>query len=191
MTLSTQENTKFPQQLKSGFKRVINWNKYLSKPELLAQNPNLNHLIEPNFQRINRLFVLAFENDDHRSSTRRYNLPTVEIKDYNIMINGENFFDQPIKNNKVTYENIRKIASGQGDDYTTGCLLDYSYFVDTYKMTAVDLSKQQALDADPRAIQQINFTASLDRAGNTRVSFIFEEAKETILDFSQGTVKVL
>ena len=191
VTLSTQENAKLLQQLKSGFKRVINWNKYLSKPELLAQNPNLNHLVEPSFQGVNRLFVLAFENEDHRSSTRRYNLPTVEVKDYNIMINGENFFDQPIKNNKVTYENIRKIATGQGGDYTTGCFLDYSYLADTYKMIAVDLSKQQSLDADPRAIQQISFTANLDRAGNTRVYFILEEAKETILDFSQGTVKVL
>ena len=81
-----------------------------------------------------------------------------------------------------------KLQAGQGDDYTTGCLLDYSYFIDTYNMIAVDLSKQQALDADPRAIQQINFTANLDRA---RVYFILEEAKETILDFSQGTVKVL
>ena len=191
VTLSTQENAKLLRQLKSGFKRVINWNKYLSKPELLAQNPNLNHLVETSFQGVNRLFVLAFENDDRRNSTRYYNLPTAEIKDYNIMINGENFFDQPIKNNKVTYENIRKIATGQGDDYTTGCLLDYPYFTDTYKMIAVDLSKQQALDADPRAIQQINFTANIDRAGNTRVYFILEEAKETILDFSQGTVKVL
>ena len=193
VTLSTQENTKFLQQLKSGFKRVINWNKYLSKPELLAQNPNLNHLVEPSFQGINRLFVLAFENDDDRISDEKYYLPTVEIKDYNIVINVENFFDQPIKNNKVTYESIRKIATGQGDDYTTGCLLDYPYFADTYKMIAVDLdlSKQQALDADPRAIQQIDFTANLDRAGNTRVYFILEEAKETILDFSQGTVKVM
>ena len=191
VTLSTQENTKFFQQLKSGFKRVINWNKYLSKPELLAQNPNLNHLVEPSFQGVNRLFVLAFENDDDRTTDDQYYLPTVEIKDYNIMINGENVFDQPIKNYKVTYENIRKIATGQGDDYTTGCLLDYPYFADTYKMIAVDLSKQQALDADPRAIQQINFTANLDRAGNTRVYFILEEAKETILDFSHGTVKVL
>ena len=107
------------------------------------------------------------------------------------MINGENFFDQPIKNNKVTYDNIRKIATGQGDDNTTGCLLDYRYFLDTYKMIAVDLSKEQALDADPRPIQQINFTVNLDRAGNTRVYFILEEAKETVLDFSQGTVKVL
>ena len=131
VTLSTQENTKLLQQLKSGFKRVINWNKYLSKPELLAQNPNLNHLVEPSFQRVNRLFVLAFENDAQRMSHSSYYFPNVETKDYNIMINGENVFDQPIKNNKVTYENIRKIATDQGDDYTTGCLLDYSYFVDT------------------------------------------------------------
>ena len=118
----------------------------------------------------------------------------LKLKDYNIMINKENFFDQPIKNNKVTYEN-RKIATCQGDDYTTVCLLDYSYFMDTYKMIAVDLSKQQVLDADPRAIQQINFTANLGKIqeiqGNTRIYFILEEANETILDFSQGTVKVL
>ena len=115
----------------------------------------------------------------------------VEIKNYNIMINGELFFDQLIKNNKVAYENNRKIAVAQGDDYITGCLLDYPYFKDSYKMITADLSKQQALDAHPRAIQQINFTASLDRAGNTRIYFILEEAKETILNFSQGTVKVL
>ena len=83
---------------------------------------------------------------------------------------------------------LKKLLQVKGDDYTIGCLLDYSYFADAYKMIAVDLSKQQALDADPRAIQQINFTANLDRAGNTRVYFILEEAKETMLDFSQGTV---
>ena len=105
------------------------------------------------------------------------------------MINGGNLFHQPIKNNKVTYENIRKTAAGQGDDYTTGCFLDYQYFGDTYKMIAIDLSKQQALYAGPRAIQQINFTANLDRAGNTRIYFILEEAKGTILDFSQGVAK--
>ena len=87
------------------------------------------------------------------------------------------FFNQPIKNNKVTYEDIRKIATSQGDDYTTGCLLDYPYFKDSNKMIALDLSKQQALDADPRAIQQINFTANLDRAGNTRIYFFLEESK--------------
>ena len=191
VTLSIQENTKLLQQLKSGFKRVINWNKYLSKPELIRRNLNVNHLVEPSFQGINRLFVLAFEGDVQRIVHTGYYLPNVEIKDYNVMINGENIFDQPIKNKKTTYENIRKFATGQGDDYTTGCLLDYSYFADTYKMIVVDLSTQQALDANPRAIQQINFTANLDRAGNTKVYFIFEEAKENILDFSQGTVKVL
>ena len=91
VTLSTQENTKFLQQLKSDFKRVINWNKYLSKPELLAQNPNLNHLVEPSFQGVNRLFVLAFENDDDRTSNDKYYLPTVEIKDYNIVIKVKTF----------------------------------------------------------------------------------------------------
>ena len=86
---------------------------------------------------------------------------------------------------------MTNIATGQGDDYTTRCLLDYPYFIENYKMVAIDLSKQQALDADPRAIQEINFTANVNRAGNTTMFFITEEAKETILDFSQGTVKVL
>ena len=93
-----------------------------------------------------------------------------------------------------TYKNIRKIATGKGDDYTTGCLLDYPYIKDHYKVTATDLSKQEALDADPRAILQINFATNLDRDvtyTNTTVFFIIEEAKETVLDFSQGTVKVL
>ena len=90
-----------------------------------------------------------------------------------------------------TYENIRKIATGKGDDCTTGCLLDYPHFNNNYKMIAIDLSRQHELDADPRAIQRINFTANLDRAGNASIFFIVEEAKETVLDFSQGTVKVL
>ena len=107
------------------------------------------------------------------------------------MINGENFFGQPIKDNKVTYENIRKFATGKGDNYATGCLLHYPYFRDNYKMIAVDLSRQKALDADPRAIQQINFTANLDSAGDTRIYFILKESKETKLNFAQGTVKVL
>ena len=187
VTLSPKENAKLLQQLKSGFKSVINWNKYLSKPELLRRNPNLNYLIEPNFQGVN----IAFENDTQTTSHSGYYLPNVDLKSYNIVINGENFFDQPIKNKKITYVNIRKIDTGYGDDYTTGCLLDYPYFIETYKIIAVDLSKQKALDFDPKAIQQINFTGNLDRAGNTRVYFILEEAKKTVLDFSQGLVKIL
>ena len=138
-----------------------------------------------------QIFVLAFENDTERISKKRYYLTNVEIKHYNVMIYGKNFFDQPVKNDKVTYENIRTIATGQGDDYTTGCLLDYIYFKNYCKMIAVDLTKQQVLDADPKAIQQINSSANLDRANNTKFYFTLEEAKETVFEFSQGTVKVL
>ena len=111
-----------------------------------------------------------------------YSLPKVETKDYNVVIDGREFFDQPLNNMNKTNENIRKIATGKGDDYTTGCLLDYSYFKENYKMIAIDLSKQQVLDADPRKIQQINFTANLDRE-NTTIFFIIEQEKETILNF--------
>ena len=107
------------------------------------------------------------------------------------MINGKFFFDQPVKNNKVTYKNIRKTATGQRDDYTTTCLLDYAHLKDNYKMIAVDLSKKKTLDAAPNAIHQINFTSNLERAGNSRFYFIMEEAKETVLDFSQGTVQIV
>ena len=185
VTLSTQDNAKLLPQLKSDFKRTISWNKYLSKPELLPQNPNLNHLVEPNFQGVNRLFVLAFEDYAQRTGNKRYYISNVEIKDYNVLIiDGKNFIAHPVKINKVTYENIRKIITSQGHDYTTGCLLEYIYFKNYYKMIAVDFSKQ-ALDANPKAIQQINFTANLDRAGNTRIYFILKEVEETVLDFSK------
>ena len=107
------------------------------------------------------------------------------------MIDGRNFFDQPINSMSKTYQNIRKIATGKEDDFTTGCLLDYPYFIENYKMIATDLSRQYKLDADPRAIQQISFTANLDKAGNATIFFIIEEAKETTFEFSQGTIKVL
>ena len=111
----------------------------------------------------------------------------------------KNFFDQPVKNNLRTYDNVRKTATGPGDDYTTGCLLDYNYFNKYYKMIATDLSKQQTLDADPKAIQPFNFTGNLIRQNaqrqnindNTIMFFIIEESKETILGFLQGHVKVL
>ena len=107
------------------------------------------------------------------------------------MIDGKNFFDQLIKNYRRTYGNIRKIVTGRGHHYTTACLLHYVYFKSYYNMIAIYLSKQQALDADPKSIQQINFTGNLDSAGNTTIFLINEEASGTILDFSEGTVKVL
>ena len=117
VTLSTQENTKLLKQLESGFKRTINWNKYLPKTTNQAQNRYLDFQIDPSFKGVNRLFVLSFKDDGGRESHKQYYLPTAEIKDYNVMINRRKFFDQPIKNDLKTYDNIRKIATGQGDDY--------------------------------------------------------------------------
>ena len=120
-----------------------------------------------------KFFVLSFEDNTVRAAHTEYFLLKVEIKDYNVMINGKNFFDQPVKNDLRTY-NIRKIATGQEDDYTTGCLIDYPYFK-KHNMITIDLSKQQTLDADPKAIQQINVTGYQDRAAT--MFFITEEAK--------------
>ena len=123
----------------------------------------------------------------------QYLLLTVEIKNYNVMIDGQSVFDQPVDNNIRSHNNIRKITSNniaQGDDYT-GCSLDYTYSKKYYKMIAIHLSKQQALSANSKAIQQINFTGYLDEDANTVMFFIIEEAKEAILEFSHGNVRVL
>ena len=125
VSLSTEDNAKLLQLLKSSFKRTINWNKYESSVRRFAQNRYLNYLINPNFQGVNRLFLLSFENENDRTSHSTYYLPKVEIKDYNVMIDGRNFFDQWIDSLAKTYEHIRKIAMVQGD----------------YKVIAIDLSK--------------------------------------------------
>ena len=124
-------------------------------------------LIDPSFQGVDRLFVLSFENGTDREVHTKYFIWNVEIKDYNVIIDGRNFYNQLIKNNLKAYNNIRKIATGQGYDYTTGCLLDYAYFKEHFKLIAIDSSKQQKLDADPKAMQQINFTGNLERNAAT------------------------
>ena len=172
------------------FKRTITWNKYQSKLSTKRQNQYSYFLIDPSFQGIKRVYVFSFENKNDRTANTGYYLPEIEIKNYNVKIDGKNVFDQPISNGIKTYENTRKIGTGQGYDYTIGWLLHYSYFKDNYKIIAINSSKQQALDTDPRAIQQINFTGNLDRAGNTTMFFIIEEPRQTVLDFSQETVKV-
>ena len=100
------------------------------------------------------------------------------------MIHGRNFINQLVKNNLRAYDNIQKIAAGQGGDYTTVCLLDYLYFKNYNKLIAIDLSKQHELDADPKTTQQINFTGNIYQSRNTTMFFIIEEEKETTLDFS-------
>ena len=146
------------------------------------------------------LFVFAYfiaENGNDEAGIKnniKYFLPRGEIKNYNVLIDGRNFYDQPINDIIKQYDEVRKVSTGYGDDYTTGCLLDYAYFKDNYRLIAVDLSKQKALDADSRAIQQIIFTGKIKATeDNTRVIiyYILEQSKQTILEFSKGTTKVL
>ena len=125
LLLLTQENIKALKKLESDFKRTINWNKYLAKTANQAQDRYSDFLIYPSFQGVNRLFVLSSKEDNGRESHKQYSLPTEGIKDYNAMIDGRNVFDQPIKNDLKIYDNIRKIETGQGDDFTTGYVLDY------------------------------------------------------------------
>ena len=158
VTLSIPDNTKLLQQLKSGFKRTTNWNKYQSKVTVQKRNRHWNYFIDPSFQRVDILFVFSFENNGGRASSKSYYLPQVEIKDYNVMTDERNLLIQLVKNNlRTIYDNIWKIETRQGDDYTTGCLLDYLYFKTYYKLIAIDLNKQQELDAELKAIKYINF----------------------------------
>ena len=122
-------------------------------------------------------------------SYRRYFLPRIKITNCNIEIDGRNFSDHPINDSIKQYDEVRKISTGKGDDYTTGCLLDFAYFEKNYRIIAVDLSKQKALDADSRAIQQIIFTGKT--SADVVIYYILEKSKETILEFSKGTTNVL
>ena len=138
------------------------------------------------------MFVVAFNNandDNNRDSRTKYFLPRVDITKHNVLIDGRNFYDQTISDEIKKYDEIRKITTGQGDDYTTGCLLDYQYYKDHYQLIAVDLSKQKELDADPRAIQQIEFYGMLNT--NSQVCTVFEKSKETVLEFYKGTAKAM
>ena len=154
---------------------------------------------DSSYQGAKRLFFLAYDNTagDNQASVnsfKKYFLPRVKIENYNTKINGRNFYDQSINDSIKQSDELRKISTGEGDDYTTGCLVDFAYFEKNYILIAVDLSKQKALDADPRAIQKIIFTGKIiAEAENTRVTiyYILEKSKETMLEFSKGTANVL
>ena len=184
-------------QLNEGFKISVYWNQYKSKivkQEADANNPK-RFPLDASFQEVNRLFVLAFDSTNNgdnkveRDSHRKYFFSCVDITNCNVLIDGRNFYDQPINDQINKYDEIRKIATGKGDDYTAGCLLDYQYFKDHYQLISVDLSKQRELDADPRATQQIEFYGMLNT--NSPVCVVLEKSKETILKFYKGTAKVL
>ena len=151
--------------------------------------------LDASFQGVRKLFVLAFNNTDggvnkiERNHHRKYFLLRVDMTNYNVLTDGTNFYDQPINDTINKYDETRKIAIGQGDDYTTRCLLHFQYFKNHYNLIAIDLSKQKELDADSRAIQQIESHVMLKT--NSQVCTVLEKSKETTLQFSKATAKVL
>ena len=194
VTLSIKDNAKLIDLLNEGFKRSVYWNKYKVIPnKTYNQNNYIRELLDAILQGVKRLFVLAYDNTGDNPVTadshKRYFLPRKKINNYNIEIDGRNFYDQPINDSVKQYDGIRKILTGQGDEYTTGCLLDFAYLKKNYRLIAADLSKQKALDADPRVIQQIIFTGTASE--NIVVYYILEQSRETILQFSKGTTNVL
>ena len=175
VTLSTKDSVNLTKQLSEGFKRSVYWNNYQTKPAIVIEKgTNIYKLLNASFQGVRRLFVLAYvvaagaANDEAGiKDNKKYFLPRGEIKNYNVLIDGRHFYDQPIHDLIKQYDEVRKVSAGHGDDYTTGSLLDYVYFKDNYRLIAVDLSKQK--DADPTAIQQIVFQRVAGGDDNTKI----------------------
>ena len=197
VTLSKEDNKDFIEQQNKGFQRSIYWNEYNTK-ELNATVGNNNPAnsvryinLDLSFQGVNRLFVMAYNStkgQPTRNGQQKYYLPRTDLEKYNVIIDGRNFYDNPIESDIEKYRELKKVMIGKGEDYTTGSLLDFNYFDKHYKLVAVDLSKQKQLDADPRAIQQIEFKYMIGTS--SIIYWILEKSKETILEFYKGTVKV-
>ena len=193
VTLSKEDNKDFIDQQNKGFQKSIYWNEYKTKE--INENADANVFkyinLDPSFQGVSRLFVMAYNRENGqptRTGQQKYYLPRIDLEKYNVIIDGRNFYDNPIESDIEKYRELKKVMIGKGEDYTTGSLLDFNYFDKHYKLVAVNLSKQKELDADPRAIKQIEFKYMLGT--NSTIYWILEKSKETILEFYKGTVKV-
>ena len=193
VTLSKEDNKDFIEQQNKGFQRSIYWNEYKTKE--INENADANVFkyinLDPSFQGVNRLFVMAYNRvngQPTRNGQQKYYLPRIELEKYNVIIDGRNFYYNPIESDIEKYIELKKVMIGKGEDYTTGSLLDFNYFDKHYKLVVVDLSKQKELDADPRAIQQIEFKYILGT--NSTIYWVLDKSKETILEICKGTVKV-
>ena len=188
-----QQKTKLSKLLSEGFKRPVYWNKYKVIPNRkYDENDYIRELLDASYPGVKIFFVLAYRNCSSANrvtadSHRRYLLLRVKIENCNIEIDGRNFYDQPINDLIKQYDEIRKISTGQGDDYTTGCLLDFAYFKKNYRPIAADLRKQKALDTDSTAIQQIIFTGKGNAAA--MINYILEQSKEATIQFSKELCK--
>ena len=156
VTALTTDNQKLSKLLSKGSERSVYWNEYKTKCENKSTKNEYRCFLESSFVGFNRLFVLVYSyqgENSKRFKTRRYYLPIGIIKNYNVIINGKNFYDQPINSDIKRYEEIRKLTTGQGEYHTTGCLLDYNYIKNHYRLIKVHLSRQKELRNDPKAIQ--------------------------------------
>ena len=188
ITLSKENDIKLLEQLKTGFKRTIKWNKYRSQMTIQPKNNNLNYLINPAFTNVNRLFVLPItrtDTRDYRNVFSNYYVPDVEIKDLNVLIDWKSFFGLPVNNEEEAYEKI--IEMSNNNDYTIGNLLDFAYFKENYKLIAIDLSKETKFK-DP---QQVSFIGKLLNILRATMFFIIEKSKETTLNFWRNSVTMI
>ena len=198
-TLSAEDNARLANQSDVYWSKdkMID-NKKVKTSHANEQKP-LKELFDSSYQGVKRLFRSCLWwyrrwQSSFCYSFKKYSLPRVKIEKYNIVIDGRNFYDELINNSIKQYDEVRKVSTGQGDDYATGCLLDFTYFKNNYRLIAADLRKQKALDVDLRAIQQVIFTGKIKlTVANTRVMiyYILQQSKETILKLSKGTKKVL
>ena len=195
ITLKIEDNNKLNQLLDTEFKRKVYWNEYKSKIETITQADNdlsyKRSLLDAAIPGVNRLFVMGFPNAPIRISHRQCFLPSLNIKDYNVLIDGRNFYDQNISDDFKKYEELRNVMIGRGEDYTAGSLLDYEYWKNNYKLTCCDLSKQTVLDSNPKANEQVEFVYKLDNnTENAQILTVLEKKQEANLEFSKWTVKV-
>ena len=151
VTLSTKDNTNLTKQLNEGFKRTVYWNQYQTKIRSETANANdpIRRVLDASFQGVNTDTAAPNANRVEQDSYRKYFMPRVDITKCNVLIDGRNFDYQPINSQIRKYDEIRKIATGKGDNYATGCLLDYDYFKKSYQLIAVDLSKRREHQAEP------------------------------------------
>ena len=161
---------------------------------------SIYELRSTSFQSVRRFFVVSYvinagvaNNEQGIKNNRKYFLPRGEINNYNALINGTNFYDQPINDLINQYDEVRKVSTGQGDDYTNGYLLDYAYFKDNYRLTAVNICNQRTLDANTKSNQQIALQGVVGGADESKITLctILRKSKETVLEFYKRTAKVL
>ena len=203
LTLNTENNNTLSRLLSEGFEKTVIWNEYKSKLEKLNIPANDNSIkrttLDASFQGVNKLLAAAYKTDDivrntyNQNSRTRYYLRRVEIKDYNVLKDGRNFYDQNVNSSIVRYNELLKMTTGTSEDYSIGCLLDYDYYLKDFNIVGIDFSHQAILDSDRKVNQQIEFVYKLPRgnaANNFDLLTVSEKEKQTVLKFIEGSVKV-